>query len=54
MELEQMSYPEALRWIAKKYNIDIPDARPQTREEIEAGNIREAVFFSYRRCIKIL
>ena len=22
MELEQMSYPEALRWIAKKYNID--------------------------------
>ena len=44
MELEQMSYPEALRWIAKKYNIDIPDARPQTPEEIEAGNMREAVF----------
>ena len=44
MELEQMSYPEALRWIAKKYNIDIPEARPQTPEEIEAGNLREAVY----------
>ena len=44
MEMEQMSYPEALRWIAKKYNIEIPDARPQTPEEIEAGNMREAVY----------
>ena len=44
MEVEQMSYPEALRWIAKKYNIDIPEARPQTPEEIEAGNLREAVY----------
>ena len=44
MELEQMNYPEALRWIAKKYNIEIPDARPQTPEEIEAGNMREAVY----------
>ena len=44
MEMEQMSYPEALRWIAKKYNIEIPDARPQTPEEIEASNMREAVY----------
>ncbi len=44
MELEQLSYPEALRWIAKKYNIEVPDARPQTSEEIEAGNMREAVY----------
>ena len=44
MELEQMSYPEALRWLAKKYNIEIPEARPQTAEEIEAGNMREAVY----------
>ena len=42
--MEQMSYPEALRWIAKKYNIEIPDARPQTPEEIEASNMREAVY----------
>ena len=33
MEMEQMSYPEALRWIAKKYNIEIPDARPQTQKK---------------------
>lgn len=44
MELEQLSYPEALRWIAKKYNIEVPEARPQTSEEIEAGNMREAVY----------
>ena len=44
MELEQMTYPEALRWLAKKYNIEIPESRPQTAEEIEAGNIREGVF----------
>ena len=44
MELEQMSYPEALRWIAKKYNIEIPEERPQTLEEIAAGNLKEGVY----------
>ncbi|MDC0083396.1 DNA primase [Schleiferiaceae bacterium] len=44
MELEQMSYPEALRWIAKKYNIEIPEERPQTPEEIAAGNLKEGVY----------
>jgi DNA primase len=44
MELEQMTYPEALRWLAKKYNIEVPEERPQTAEEIEAGNHREAVY----------
>jgi len=44
MELEQMSYPEALRWIAKKYNIEVPEEREQTPEELAAGNHREAVF----------
>lgn len=44
MELEQMSYPEALRWLAKKYNIEVPESRPQTPEEIEATNAREGVF----------
>lgn len=44
MELEQLSYPDALRWIARKYNIEIPESRPQTPEEIEATNMREAVF----------
>jgi len=44
MELEQMTYPETLRWLAKKYNIEVPEERPQTAEEIEAGNHREAVY----------
>ncbi|MEY2963894.1 MAG: primase [Bacteroidota bacterium] len=44
MELEQLSYPEALRWLANKYNIELPEERPMTPEEIEAGNLRESVF----------
>lgn len=44
MELEQMSYPEALRWVADKYNIELPEARPQSEEEVEASNLREGVF----------
>lgn len=44
MELEQLSFPEALRWLARKYNIEIPEARPQTPEEIEASNLKEAIF----------
>ena len=44
MELEQMTYPEALRWLANKYNIEVPEERPQTAEEIEAVNHREAVY----------
>ena len=27
MEHEQMTYPEALRWLAKKYNIEIKETR---------------------------
>ena len=33
MEHEQMSYPEALRWIAKKYNIEIEEE--SSSEEFE-------------------
>jgi DNA primase len=33
-----------LRWIAKKYNIEIPEERPQTPEEIAAGNLKEGVY----------
>ena len=32
MEHEQMTYPEALRWLAKKYNIEIKE-RELTDEE---------------------
>ena len=43
MEHEQMTYPEALRWLAKKYNIEIKE-RELTDEEKEVQNIRESLF----------
>ncbi|WP_455673839.1 DNA primase [Phocaeicola sp.] len=43
MEHEQMTYPEALRWLAKKYNIEIKE-RELTDEEKEVQNVRESLF----------
>ena len=43
MEHEQMSYPEALRWLAKKYHIEIKE-RELTNEEKEAQSVRESMF----------
>ena len=43
MEHEQMNYPEALRWLAKKYHIEIKE-RELTNEEKEAQSIRESLF----------
>ncbi|MFK1823468.1 DNA primase [Bacteroides fragilis] len=43
MEHEQMSYPEALRYLAKKYNIEIKE-RELTNEEKEVQNNRESMF----------
>ena len=43
MEHEQMTYPEALRWLAKKYNIEIQE-RELSNEEREAENRRESMF----------
>jgi len=41
MEAEHMSYPEALRWLADKYNIEIKEDRQRTPEEIQSQSIRE-------------
>ncbi len=43
MEQEQMTYPEALRWLAKKYNIEIHE-RELSNEEKEAESKRESMF----------
>ena len=43
MEHEQMTYPDALRWLAKKYNIEIKE-RELTAEEQQAANDRESMF----------
>lgn len=42
MEIEQMSYYEALRYLAKKYGIEIKE-RELTRQEQEAENDRESM-----------
>ena len=43
MEHEQMSYPEALRYLAKKYNIEIKE-RELTNVEKEVQSNRESMF----------
>ena len=43
MELEQMSYQEALRWLAKKYNIEIKEREESAEEKAEAS-LRESMF----------
>lgn len=43
MELEQMSYPDALRWLAKKYHIEIKE-RELTNEEKQRESERESMF----------
>ncbi len=43
MELEQMTYPDALRWLAKKYNIEILE-REMTSEEKQRESERESMF----------
>lgn len=43
MEHEQMTYPEALRWLAKKYNIEIHE-RELTDEEKREESERESLF----------
>lgn len=43
MEHEQMTYPEALKWLAKKYHIEVKE-KELTSEEKEAQNVRESLF----------
>ena len=43
MEHEQITYPEALRWLAKKYNIEIVE-KELTDEERQEQNDRESMF----------
>ena len=43
MEHEQLSYYEALKWLAKKYNIEIKE-RELTEEEKQAHSLRESLF----------
>ena len=43
MEHEQMSYPDALKWLARKYHIEVEE-RELTAQEREQENERESIF----------
>lgn len=43
MEHEQMTYPEALKWLAKKYGIEVHE-RELSDDEKKAATIRESMF----------
>ena len=45
MEHEHYTYPEAIKWLAKKYNIEIEETE-QSDEQKEQMNERESMFFS--------
>jgi DNA primase len=47
MEHEQLSYPEALKWLANKYNIEIEEAE-ETKEQIEAKHQKEALYLAHQ------
>ena len=44
MEKEHFTYPEALRWLADKYNIQIPEDEPATAEQLAAITERESLY----------
>lgn len=44
MEKEHYSYPEALRWLADKYGIQIPENKPATDAELAAISERESLY----------
>lgn len=46
MEVEKLSYPEALRYLAKKYNIEIEEDEAPTPEEIARQNERESLLIA--------
>lgn len=43
MEKEHFSYPEALKWLADKYGIQIPEEAPATAEQLAAITERESL-----------
>lgn len=43
MEKEHFSYPEALRWLADKYGIQVPEEEQATAEELAAISERESL-----------
>ncbi|HYG15994.1 MAG TPA: DNA primase, partial [Bacteroidia bacterium] len=46
MEHEKLAYVDALRWLAKKYNIEIVEEKSQTPEAIASANERESLLIA--------
>ncbi|EAY26346.1 DNA primase [Microscilla marina] len=46
MEVEKLSYPEALRYLAQKYNIELDEDEPPTPEEVARQNERESLLIA--------
>lgn len=44
MEHEQFTYPEALKWLAKRYQIEIDESHEQTDEQKEELKLRESLY----------
>jgi len=44
MEKEHFSFPEAIRWLADKYGIQIPEEAPESAEQMAATTERESLF----------
>lgn len=44
MEKEHYTYPEALRWLAAKYNIVVPEDKPATAEELAVISEKESLY----------
>ncbi len=44
MEHEQFTYPEALRWLAKRYNIEIEEDKERTEEQLAEAKSRENLY----------
>ena len=47
MEHEHLSYPEALKWLANKYNIEIIE-KEETHEQIKEKHQREALYLAHQ------
>jgi DNA primase len=43
MEHEQFSYPEAIKYLAKKYNIEIEE-KQMTKKQVDANNEKSSLF----------
>ena len=44
MEKEHFSYPEALKWLADKYNIEVPQSQEVSAEELAIATEKDSLF----------